>query len=319
MLNRDYKVYIAGHNGLVGSALLRVFKKAGFHNFICLRSHELDLRIQSDVDKFFRREKPDVVLLAAARVGGILNNINEPAEFIYDNLAIQCNVIHSAYQNNVKKLLFLGSSCVYPRATPQPIKEDYLLSGRFEPTNEAFAVAKIAGLKMCEMYNRQYDTNYINVMPCNLYGIGDNFSINNSHVISATIRKVHEAKINNKKHVVVWGTGKPRREIMYADDLADAALFLLDNDLGYEYVNVGTCNDISIEDLTRLVMKVVGYDGEITYDNSKPDGIPQKLMDCSRLSDAGWHCKTPLYEGIKKTYEWFLDNYNDFDLKHMEI
>ena len=298
---------------MVGYAIMRKLKDSGYDNLIFRTSQELDLRTQSDVKKFFSDEKPDYVVLAAAKVGGIMANIESPATFLYDNLMIQNNIINSAYENNVKKLLFLGSSCIYPRLCPQPMKEEYLMDGKVEPTNEGYAIAKIAGMKLCEMYNRQYETAYISVMPCNLYGIGDNFDPVRSHVVPALIRKFHEAKIHYKDEVVVWGTGNARRELLFTDDMAEASLYLLENYEGKEFFNVGTGIDVSIKELSELIKNIVGYNGKIIYDTSKPDGMPQKLMDVSRLSKAGWKCKTSLKDGLELTYHWYLENYSKFN------
>ena len=305
---KNEKVYIAGHRGMAGSAIYRRMKEAGYSNFVLRTSAELDLTRQSDTEEFFKTEQPGIVILAAAKVGGIMANIESPATFLYDNLMIQNNVIHNAYKYGVKKLVFLGSSCIYPRECPQPMKEEYLLDGKVEPTNEGYAIAKIAGMKLCEMYNRQYGTDFISIMPCNLYGIGDSFDPIRSHVVAATIRKFHEAKINKSPTVTIWGTGNARRELLFADDMADACLFLLESYSGNEFFNVGTGFDVSITELSLLVKDVVGYEGELVYDTTKPDGMPQKLMDCSKLSNAGWKYKTSLREGIEKTYRWFLEN-----------
>ncbi|MEY8337991.1 GDP-L-fucose synthase [Lachnospiraceae bacterium 62-35] len=310
---KNSKIFIAGHRGMVGSAIHRKLIEKGYDNFVLKTSKELDLTVQAEVENFFKRARPDVVILAAAKVGGIMANIESPAVFLYDNLMIQNNVIHSSYKYGVKKLLFLGSSCIYPRLSPQPMKEEYLLDGKVEPTNEGYAIAKITGMKLCEMYNRQYGTDYISVMPCNLYGYGDNFNAVRSHVVPATIRKFHEAKINHRPEVVVWGTGKARRELLFTDDMADACIYLLESYSGNEFFNVGTGSDVSIRELAELVKEVVGYTGTIVYDTSKPDGMPQKLMDCSKLSAAGWTYKTELREGLEKTYRWYLDNYEKFN------
>lgn len=308
VMEKNDRIYIAGHRGMVGSAIYRKLKEKGYSHFILRTSEELDLTIQADVESFFREEKPDIVVLAAARVGGIMANMQEPATFLYDNLMIQNNVIHSAYKNGVKRLLFLGSSCIYPRLCPQPMKEEYLLDGKFEPTNEGYAVAKIAGMKLCEMYNKQYGADYFSVMPCNLYGYGDNFDPVRSHVASALIRKFHEAKVTGRSEVVVWGTGNVRREFLFVDDMADACVYLLESYKGKEFFNVGSGTDVSIRELAELVRSVVGFEGNIVYDTSKPDGMPRKLMDCSKLSNAGWRYKTELKEGLKKTYQWYLDH-----------
>jgi GDP-L-fucose synthase len=302
------KIFISGRNGLVGSSIERAFRNRGYNNIIGLSSKELDLRNQKDVEKYFEIEKPEYVVLAAAKVGGILANIKSPAEFLYDNLMIQNNVIHNAYKFNVKKLLFLGSSCIYPRLAPQPMKEDYLLDGKLEPTNEGYAIAKISGIKLCEMYNKQYNTNFISVMPCNIYGIGDNFHPEKSHVVAGLIRKFHEAKLNSDKLVEVWGTGNARRELMFNEDLADACLFLFESYSGNDFFNVGTGYDVSIKELANMIKGIVGYTGDIKFDTTKPDGMPQKLLDISKLSNAGFKYKTTLETGIEKTYNWYLLN-----------
>jgi GDP-L-fucose synthase len=307
-MNKDSKIYVAGHRGMVGSAILRKLQKEGYSNIITKTSKELDLRIQKDVDDFFKLEKPEYVFLAAAKVGGILANNTYRAEFIYDNLMIQSNVIHSAYKYGVKKLLFLGSSCIYPKYAPQPMKEEYLLSGYLEPTNEPYAIAKITGIKMCEAYRHQYGCNFISAMPTNLYGPNDNYDLNNSHVLPALIRKFHEAKIYSKKEVIVWGTGNPRREFMHVDDLADACLFLMLNYNDSQFVNVGTGKDISIRELAELIKTIVGYEGNIIFDTTKPDGTPRKLLDLNYMHSLGWHHKIELEEGIKMTYQDFLEN-----------
>lgn len=305
------KIYIAGHKGLVGSAIVRKLQSRGYTNLICRTSVELDLRNQQAVESFFAAEKPEYVFLAAAKVGGIQANSTYPADFIYENLAIQNNIIHSSYKNSVKKLLFLGSSCIYPKFAPQPLQEEYLLNGELEPTNEPYAIAKIAGIKMCKSYNRQYGTNYISVMPTNLYGINDNFDLQNSHVLPALIRKFHEAKIQNRPEVEIWGTGTPRREFLYVDDLADACVYLMQNhdfhEIG-EFVNIGTGSDLTIRELAELVKTVVGFHGLLKFDSTKPDGTPQKLLDVSRLTGLGWRAETTLEDGIRVTYRWFLKN-----------
>ena len=313
MISKDSKIYVAGHRGMVGSSIQNKLIECGFSNFITRTSKELDLTIQADVDSFFEVEKPEVVVLAAAKVGGIMANIESPATFLYDNLMIQNNVINCAYKYGVKKLLFLGSSCIYPRLSPQPMKEEYLLDGKVEPTNEGYAIAKIAGMKLCEMYNRQYGTDYISVMPCNLYGYNDNFDKTRSHVVAATLRKFHEAKVNNAPEVTIWGTGKARRELLFTDDMADACVFLLENYSGNDFFNVGMGTDISITELSEMVADIVGYKGKMVYDRTKPDGMPQKLMDCSKLEKAGWKYKTSLREGLEKTYKWYLANYDKFN------
>ena len=307
-LDRTKKIYVAGHRGLVGSALIRRLEKDGFINIVTKTHGELDLTRQSDVEGFFAEEKPAYVILAAAKVGGIHANDTYPADFIMKNLQIECNVIDAAYKNGVEKLLFLGSSCIYPRECPQPIKEEYLLSGYLEKTNEAYALAKIAGLKMCAYYNQQYGTDYISVMPCNLYGINDNFSLENSHVLPALMRKFHEAKVKNEPTVTVWGSGKPLREFLNVDDLADACLYLMDHYSGNEFFNVGSGKEITIFELAEMVKKVTGYQGEIVMDSSKPDGTPRKLTDISRLKAMSWEPKIDLEEGLKQTYEWYKTN-----------
>ena len=307
-LDRTKKIYVAGHRGLVGSALLRKLEKEGFTNIVTRTHAELDLTRQAEVEKFFEEEKPAYVILAAAKVGGIYANDTYPADFIMQNLQIECNVIDAAYKNNVEKLLFLGSSCIYPRECPQPIKEEYLLSDYLEKTNEAYALAKIAGLKMCSYYNKQYGTDYISVMPCNLYGINDNFSPENSHVLPALMRKFHEAKVNNLPTVTVWGSGKPLREFLNVDDLADACLYLMDNYSGNDFFNVGYGEEVTILELANLVKKVVGFEGEIVMDSTKPDGTMRKLTDISRIKATGWGPKISLEEGLKQTYEWYKAN-----------
>ncbi|MBW7840627.1 MAG: GDP-L-fucose synthase [Chitinophagaceae bacterium] len=300
MQNQD-KIYVAGHRGMVGSAIVRKLQTEGYGNLLLRSSKELDLRDQKAVETFFKTEKPDYVFLAAAKVGGILANNTYPATFLYDNLAIQTNVIHNAYLNGVKKLLFLGSSCIYPKMAPQPLKESYLLTGLLEPTNEPYAIAKITGIKMCESYRRQYGCNFISAMPTNLYGPGD-YDLNNSHVLPALLRKFHEAKINHDPSVVVWGTGTPLREFLHADDLADALYFLMQHYDGAEFVNVGTGKDISIGDLARLVKKITGYEGTLQFDTSKPDGTPRKLLDVSKLQTLGWKPSIGFEEGIRSVY-----------------
>jgi GDP-L-fucose synthase len=307
-MNKEAKIYVAGHRGLVGSAIIRRLKNEGFNNLVYRSSNELDLRDKSQVDEFFSNEKIDYVFLAAAKVGGIVANNEYPADFIRDNLLIQTNVIDAAYRNNIKKLLFLGSTCIYPKLAQQPLKEEYLLTGELEPTNEPYAIAKIAGIKMCESYNRQYGTKYISVMPTNLYGENDNFDLHTSHVLPALIRKFHEAKENNQPFVEVWGTGKPKREFLYSDDLADACVYLMNSYEGNEIVNIGVGEDIEIGQLAKFVKETVGFDGEIKFDTSKPDGTPRKLVDVTKLNNLGWKASTSLEEGLKKAYQWFLEN-----------
>ncbi|CAG7653030.1 GDP-L-fucose synthase [Paenibacillus solanacearum] len=312
-MDKNAKIYVAGHKGLVGCAITNQLIKQGYNNIILKSSKELDLRDQTAVKHFFEKEKPEYVFLAAAKVGGILANNLYPADFIRDNLMIQTNVIDSSYQNNVKRLLFLGSSCIYPKFAPQPIQEEYLLTGELEQTNEPYAIAKIAGLKMCTSYNRQYNTNYISVMPTNLYGPNDNFDLNNSHVLPALIRKIHEAKMKNSKEVEIWGTGSPRREFLYVDDMADACIFIMQNDAPLnilELINIGTGQDIPIKELAELIRQVVGFNGELYFNTEKPDGTPRKLLDVSRLSKLGWKYNVSLKEGIERTYAWYLNKEN---------
>jgi GDP-L-fucose synthase len=302
-MNKNDKIYVAGHRGMVGSAILRGLYRQGYDNIIFRRSNELDLTNQSQVQAFFYKEKPKYVFLAAAKVGGILANNVYRADFIYENMMIQNNVIHSAYQNGVKKLLFLGSSCIYPKLAPQPLKEEYLLTGLLEPTNEPYAIAKIAGIKMCDAYRAQYGCHFISVMPTNLYGPNDNYDLNNSHVLPALIRKFLTAKKNNDPSVSLWGTGKPLREFLHADDLADACLFLMQKYDEEGLVNIGTGEDLPILELAHIVKKTVGYDGNIVLDTTKPDGTPRKLMDVSKLHALGWKHKIDLEEGIKMVVE----------------
>lgn len=302
------KIYVAGHNGLVGSSIVRKLKEKGYTNLVYRTSKELDLRDKNQVDNFFEEEKPEYVFLAAAKVGGIVANNEYPADFIRDNLLIQTNVIDAAYRNGVQKLLFLGSTCIYPKLAPQPLKEEYLLTGELEPTNDAYAIAKIAGIKMCQSYNKQYGTKYISVMPTNLYGPNDNFDLETSHVLPALIRKFHEAKVNNQPSVEVWGTGAPLREFLYSDDLADACVYLMNTYDGNEIVNIGVGKDLPIKELAEKIKAVVGFEGEIKFDTTKPDGTPRKLVDVTKLNSLGWEAKTSLDEGLKKAYNWFLEN-----------
>jgi GDP-L-fucose synthase len=299
-MNKNAKIYVAGHNGMVGSAIVRKLQTEGYDNIITRSSKQLDLRDQRAVSDFFKAEKPDYVFLAAAKVGGILANNNYRADFLYENLMIQNNVIHSAYENEVTKLMFLGSSCIYPKLAPQPLKEDYLLTGELEPTNEPYAIAKIAGIKLCDAYRSQYGCNYISVMPTNLYGPNDNYDLNNSHVLPALIRKVITAKNNGESSVTIWGTGTPKREFLYVDDLADACFFLMETYDEAGLVNVGVGEDVSILELAQLVAQTVGFKGEIVTDTSKPDGTPRKLMDVSKLTAKGWKAKVSLEEGVAK-------------------
>jgi GDP-L-fucose synthase len=302
-MEKESKIYIAGHRGLVGSAILRKLEKEGFENLLLRSSSEVDLRDQQAVKDFFEKEKPEYVFMAAAKVGGINANNIYPADFIYDNLCIQNNVIHQSYKNGVKKLLFLGSSCIYPKNAPQPIKEEYLLSGYLEPTNDAYAIAKIAGIKLCQSYHKQYGCNFISAMPTNLYGPGDNYDLKNSHVLPALLRKFHEAKMNGEPAVTVWGTGKPRREFLHADDLASACYFLMENYNDPDIINIGVGKDISIGEMALLIKKITGFEGDIVFDTSMPDGTFQKLMDVNKLNNLGWHAETGFEEGLRKTYE----------------
>jgi GDP-L-fucose synthase len=324
-MNKTSRIYVAGHKGLVGSEILRRLQTEGYLNLIVRSHQDLDLMRQAEVEAFFRTERPEFVFLAAAKVGGILANSTYPAEFIYQNLLVESNVIHSTYDAGVKKLLFLGSSCIYPRDCPQPMKEEYLLSGKLEPTNEPYAISKIAGIKMCQSYNRQYGTRFISVMPTNLYGPGDNFNLETSHVLPALIRKFHEAKIRDQRSeirdqrsegrgktleggdsVTIWGTGAPRREFLHVEDLADACVFLMDHYEDSEIINIGVGKDISIIELADLIKDIVGFNGTIHYDRSKPDGTPRKLLDVSKLKALGWQPKISLRQGIEMTYRWYV-------------
>ena len=307
MMKPESRIYVAGHRGMVGSAIVRKLRVAGFSNVLTRTSKELDLRNQEAVDIFFETEKPDYVFLAAARVGGIVANNTFRAEFLYENLLIEANIIHASFVNQATKLLFLGSSCIYPRLAPQPLKEEYLLTGILEQTNEPYAVAKITGIKLCEAYRDQYGCNFISAMPTNLYGRGDNYNLQNSHVIPALVRKFHEAKVSGKKHVEIWGTGEPMREFMFVDDLADACLFLMNEYDGRLFMNVGTGEEISIRNLAHLIGEIVGFSGEIIFDTGKPDGTPRKLMDSARLHELGWQHKTYLKEGLVMAYNYFLE------------
>ena len=321
IMERNSKIFIAGSKGLVGSAIVRQLKDGGYHNLLLPEIEQLDLTDQQAVAAFFEREKPEYVLLAAAKVGGIQANNSYPAEFIYLNLQIQNNVIHQSYLHGVKRLLFLGSSCIYPKLAPQPMKEEHLLTGLLEPTNEPYAIAKIAGIKMCESYNRQYGTQFIAVMPTNLYGPGDNFHPENSHVLPALIRRFHEAKINNAVEVTVWGSGTPRRELLYVDDMAAGCLFLMEQPdevivpelLSYPkpcFVNLGTGEDVTIRELAETVKRVIGFEGDLVFDPSKPDGTPRKLQDVSRMYRMGWRHQVGLEKGITLVYRWFVENIN---------
>ena len=308
MMDKHAKIYVAGHRGMVGSAIVRKLRADGYDNIICRTHGELDLKNQSAVNAFFSEEKPEYVFLAAAKVGGIVANSNALADFMYDNMIMEMNVIHAAWQNGVKKLEFLGSSCIYPKMAPQPMPESCLLTSALEPTNEAYALAKISGLKYCEYLNRQYGTDYISVMPTNLYGPNDNYHPEHSHVLPALIRRFHEAKISGAEEVTCWGTGTPLREFLYVDDLADACVFLMNNYSGNETVNVGTGKELTIKQLTELVAEIVGYTGKIKWDPSRPDGTPRKLLDVSKLEKLGWTYKTELRDGIRLAYKDFLEN-----------
>ncbi|MDM8515113.1 GDP-L-fucose synthase [Desulfobacterales bacterium HSG16] len=307
-MEKDAKIYVAGHRGLVGSAIVRKLKQDGYENLVCKTRKELDLVSQEAVFDFFQKERPDYVFLSAARVGGIMANATYPAEFVYENISIETNVIHSAWQSGVKKLLFLGSSCIYPKNCPQPMKEEYLLSGYLETTNEPYAIAKIAGINMCQAYNRQYKTRFISVMPTNLYGPNDNFDLKNSHVLPALIRKFDEAKQKNEKEVEIWGTGTPRREFLHVDDLSDACLFLMDNYEDSSIINIGVGKDITIRELADLVAGVVGFSGNLRYDSSKPDGTLVKRLDTSKINGLGWYPKISLDEGIRHAWQWYRTN-----------
>ncbi|CAM3392865.1 GDP-L-fucose synthase [Aquirufa ecclesiirivi] len=307
-LEKEAKIYVAGHRGMVGSSILRHLLAQGYSNLILRTSAELDLRNQAAVDTFFAQEKPDYVFLAAAKVGGIVANNTYRADFLYENLAIQNHVIHASFVHQVKKLMFLGSSCIYPKMAPQPLKESYLLSGFLEPTNEPYAIAKIAGIKMCEAYRAQYGCQFISVMPTNLYGMNDNYDLENSHVLPAMIRKFHEAKLRGDESITLWGTGSPKREFLYADDLAKACLYLMENYNESEFVNIGTGEDVSILELAEMVKKIIGFEGAIHWDTSRPDGTPRKLMDVSKLHQLGWKHEVELLDGIQLAYQDFLQN-----------
>lgn len=308
-MKKQDKIYVAGHRGLVGSAIVRALKKDGYANLLLRTRAELDLLNQKEVNSFFKKEKPDFVFLAAAKVGGIMANKTHPAEFIYENLTVQTNVIHNAYAHGAKKLLFLGSSCIYPKLCPQPIKEKYLLTSELEPTNKSYALAKIAGIIMCQSYNRQYGTNFIAAMPTNLYGPNDNFDLESSHVIPALIRKIHEAKIRKELSVTLWGTGSAKREFLHVDDLAKACIFLMNNYNDSEIINIGTGKDITIKELAEMIQKIVKYSGNIIWDTAKPDGTPRKLLDVSKLHALNWKHSVPLDKGIVLTYKWFKEHH----------
>ncbi len=313
-MEKDSKIYIAGHRGMVGSAIYRKLQEKGFHNFVLKTSKELDLRNQQAVSDFFQVQKPDYVFLAAAKVGGIIANSTYRADFLFENLAIQNNVIHSAYETDVRKLMFLGSSCIYPKLAPQPLKEEYLLSGFLEETNEPYAIAKIAGIKLCEAYRSQYGCDFISVMPTNLYGPNDNYDLQNSHVLPAMIRKFHEAKVSKNESVTLWGTGSPMREFLHADDLAEACAYLMENYSEPQFINVGTGIDITIKELAETVSKIVGFEGRLVWDTTKPDGTPRKLMDVSKLHEQGWKHTIDLQEGISLAYQDFLEHHETLRL-----
>lgn len=313
-MEKDARIYVAGHTGMVGSAIVRKLQSEGFDNLVLKTREELDLLDQRAVEGFYEEAKPEYVLVAAAKVGGIKANNERRAEFIYENLQIQSNLIHQAYSHTVKKLLFLGSSCIYPRSSPQPMKEEYLLTGELEPTNEPYALAKIAGIKMCESYYRQYGCQFFSLMPTNAYGPHDNFDLETAHVLPALMRKIHEAKVSDAREVIVWGSGKPRREFIHVDDIALACLFIMERefsefyDKGLIHLNVGTGSDISIQDLVNLLTETIGFSGKVKYDKSMPDGMPRKLLDVSRINELGWHHSISLKEGIQATYDWYIKN-----------
>lgn len=308
-MEKDSFIYIARHEGFVGSAIVRKLKEYGYNNLLLKSDKELDLKDQYKTREFFKSKRPEYVFLSAEKTGGILANSNYPADFIYENIIIQTNVIDSAYRSGVKKLLFLGSCCSYPKLSPQPMKEEYLLSGPLEPTNEAYAVAKIAGMKMCQSYNKQYGTNFIVAIPANLYGINDNFDLQDSHVIPALIVKFHQAKLLGEESVVIWGSGKPRRELLYVDDFADASIFLMNEYNSSEIINVGVGEDISIKELADLIKNIVGFDGKVIYDSTKPDGMPRKLLDTSRINGLKWKAKITIEKGIELTYRWYKESF----------
>jgi len=310
-MKKDSKIYIAGHQGMVGSSIYRLLKAKGYSNIVVRTSKELDLRNQTKVQDFFAQEQPEYVFLAAAKVGGILANSSYPAEFLYDNVMIEFNVMHAAYLYKVKKLLFLGSSCIYPKFASQPMKESELLSGYLEETNQSYALAKIAGIQFCNDYRKQYGVDFISIMPTNLYGYGDNFDSKSSHVLPALIDRFHQAKVNNEKEVLVWGSGLPLREFLFVDDLAEASLYMMEHYSDLGHVNIGSGQEISIKELANTISKVVGYQGKILFDSSKPDGTPRKLLDTSLANSLGWKSKTSLLDGIQMTYQWYLDSLNE--------
>lgn len=308
-MNKTDKIYVAGHNGLLGSAIIRLLKEKGYANLITKSSKELDLRNSKEVETFFKENSPDIVILAAAKVGSIKENIECPVEFLSDNIEIEINVINSAFKNGVKDLLFVSSACVYPENSPQPLKEEYIFKGQLEPENEAYGLAKLVGLKLCQFYNKEFNTNYVTAVPTNLYGVGDNFDPEHSHVITGVMTRMHDAKANNKPSVDVWGTGNIYREFLYIDDAADALIFLLENNHDFDVVNIGTGVDLTIKELVGDIKEVVGFVGELIFDTSKPDGIYKRQLNMDKLSSLGWKPKIPLKEGLKKTYEWYLDNH----------
>lgn len=310
-VSKDWTIYVTGYNGMVGRSLVRVLEENGYKNILFKSRDELDLRKQNKVKLFFEEYKPEIVIHLAAKVGGIIANINNPATFIYDNLMMQSNIIHYAYKNGCKKLIFLGSSCIYPREAPQPMNEGLLLSGKLEPTNQSYAVAKIAGIQLCQSYSKQYGCNFISPLPCNLYGPGDHFETENSHVMAALIRRIHKAKDENHEFVTVWGSGIPRREFLYVDDLANALVFLLENYDDSEIINVGSGKDIGIKELAEKIKKIIGFSGSIKFDTSKPDGMMQKLLDISKIEKLGWKAKTTLDQGIENSYKYYLKKYCD--------
>jgi GDP-L-fucose synthase len=310
MINSKSKIYIAGHRGMVGSAILNKLREQGYTNLPVRTSTELDLRDQHAVDNFVENERPDVIIIAAARVGGIMANNSYPYQFIYDNLAIETNLINSAHKHDVSKVIFLGSSCIYPKLANQPLKEEYLLTGPLEPTNEWYAIAKITGIKLCEALRKQYNRNYVSLMPTNLYGPRDNFDLETSHVLPAMIRKFHDAKINGHQTVRLWGTGNPMREFLYVEDLAEAVLYAVEHDLEESLYNIGTGKDITIKELAEIIQKEVGHEGDINWDSTKPDGTPRKLLDVSRINDEGWKYETDLIDGIRYTYRWFIEHHD---------
>ncbi|HKJ46728.1 MAG TPA: GDP-L-fucose synthase [Balneolales bacterium] len=317
MINSNSKIYIAGHRGMVGSAILNKLRKQGYTNLPVRTSTELDLRDQNAVDNFVGNERPDVIIIAAARVGGIMANNSYPYQFIYDNLAIETNLINSAHKHDVSKVIFLGSSCIYPKLANQPLKEEYLLTGPLEPTNEWYAIAKITGIKLCEALRKQYNRNYVSLMPTNLYGPNDNFDLETSHVLPAMIRKFHDAKVNGHETVTLWGSGKPMREFLYVEDLAEAVLYAMEHELEESLYNIGTGKDITIKELAEIIKKEVGHKGDINWDNTKPDGTPRKLLDVSRINDEGWGYKTDLIDGIRSTYRWFIEHHDQ--IKEVKI